>query len=82
MSTKVVTAAQAERTARRTAETVERLSAEADTLEAAGAPEDVVAEGWGLTITRAQAVADLRERAERFAAAAARVRPGARVRAL
>lgn len=75
----IMTAAQADRIRTRTAEAVARMRAEADALERAGAPDDVVAEGFGIKVTRAQAVADARLNADRRERAGMRARAGARV---
>lgn len=74
-----MTAAQADRIRTRTAEAVARIRAEADKLERAGAPDDVVAEGFGIKVTRAQAVADARRNADARERAGMRAHAGARV---
>ena len=76
---RTMTAEQANRIRTRTAEAVARMRAEADALERAGAPDDIIAEGFGIKVTRAQAVADARRNADRRERAGLRARAGAKV---
>lgn len=80
MSTQYVTRAEARDIHVTTAQAVAEMRAEADAIEAAGAPEDVVAEGYGMTITRAEAVATKRRIADSRERAGMRVQAGMRVR--
>lgn len=75
---RTMTATEAARIRNRAAAAVARKHAEADALEAAGAPEDILDPEWP-HITRAQGVAALRANAESLARAASRARSGARI---
>lgn len=72
-----VTTTQARRTNAVAKITAATRRAEADALEAAGAPSDIIDATWN--ITRAEGVASLRTLADSLERAASRVRVGARV---
>lgn len=76
---RTMTSEQATRIRNRTADVVARMRAEADALERAGAPDDIIAEGFGIKVTRAQAVADARRNADARERAGMRARAGAKV---
>ncbi|GAA1992732.1 hypothetical protein GCM10009718_33050 [Isoptericola halotolerans] len=70
-----VTSTQAGRISARTAQVVANMRAEADALEAAGAPDDVISFG----MTRAEVVRSQRETADSRERAGGRATVGARI---
>lgn len=73
-----VTSTQADRIAARTAKIVATMRAEADALEAAGGPSDVLDPTYP-SITRASAVEDIRRTADSRERAGARAKVGAKI---